>query len=155
MPSTLKGNQKYEGVTNLGINNQCSFHIFYAQLITCFENVKLMLRFVGKILVEQLFLYFLHFFFALFLTPNNYDITTMRNITDDSTVDLSRYMRSTFDGIPCVMLQISCKSFPLLIRMISHFPGIKTQTSQHRSINEPLVKSLDQGGFHFFTFLIN
>ena len=100
--------------------------------------------------------------FFFLLTLDNYVITTMKNITDDSTVDnstchirihawlhhLSRPMGSTLDGTPCAMLHISCKHFSPLIRIILSFPRIEIQTSMCRSINEQLVKPLNQRDFH-------
>lgn len=59
----------------------------------------------------------------LFFKLDNYAITTMKNITDDSIADnptyrmkiydllhhQNRFMRSTLNGTPCGMLQIFCK----------------------------------------------
>ena len=48
-------------------------------------------------------------------------------------------MGSTLDGTPCAMLQISCKSFSPLIRIILSFAGIETQASWCININNLLL----------------
>ena len=60
---------------------------------------------------------------------------------------LSHLMRSMPDGTFCAMPKISCMFFSINLHN-SPLLGFETQTSWCRSINEPLLKPLDQGGFH-------